>query len=280
MTKGIVVDKKGKKTIILTRDGAFRRVIVKGNFHLGDEIDVPNRHKWSPWLPFASIVFLIMASLWIVRIPITHTMYDDSIAAYVSFDMNWSLEASLNESMEVISWSPISTIEDSFIQNLQFEPFIPFSLFVKNFLSASKKTGQVNPRSDMLVSLTVADGILPEQTKQLRQEIHEEIRLLASADNNEWSVTALQTNLAHREKALQQSVSPGKYVLYESLENQMTLDDVRASSFKQIKEQIAASPTVKWPESVASFPKDAKLLPQEKDNLSSDNEAVELQNMQ
>ncbi|WP_243740049.1 anti-sigma-I factor RsgI family protein [Aureibacillus halotolerans] len=172
-------------------------------------------------------------------------------------DLKASLEASLNDSMQVISWTPIPPTDETFVDEMNLTPFISFTLFAQKYLAASKKQGHLQEQPEVLMSLTMVDE--QKDAQAFRMTIQNEMEKLSNSEvvQEPIAVTTMSTNNERRMEALEKGVSPAKYMLFLSASRHQvpfTLQEFKALSFKEIKKQLANSKETAWPWSVANTP--------------------------
>jgi hypothetical protein len=229
--KGIVMELEGQKAVILTNEGAFEKISVKNSHRLtiGDEITIPSRRKIHFNKTFfslasAAIVFLILT------MSFTSNPADD-VAAYVSIDINPSLEAGLNKEMEVVELNALNEDGKKIIQQMKSYDHVPIELFIDEVVNVSESSGFLRENKDVLITTTMYDDKALEMNEKLENRIENlEFKLVA----REINVEALKADKEKRKKANKEGISAGRYLVYLESAQGKEVDKITLNEAKQL----------------------------------------------
>ncbi|TKD69338.1 anti-sigma factor domain-containing protein [Pseudalkalibacillus hwajinpoensis] len=246
MKKGVIMDIRGRKAVVLTPDGEFTTINLKRNHTLtiGSEIKLapkPIKQKkgyFTPSMPtLAGMTALLLLVVLVTGvIPVTQ---NDAVAAYISFDINPSIEVGVNSDLEVVQYQAWNSDGEGL--NLSKETKnMPLSDFAGLLVSRLDKDGYLSNGGKLLI--VASDVEKQERSENIKAALEKAIRNIEqneSLKNQSIAITTvLNSDYSTRQEAVKKGVSPGKYVTYLSALDRgvsITLSDVRNLSVKKIE---------------------------------------------
>ncbi|MDN4525565.1 anti-sigma factor domain-containing protein [Fictibacillus fluitans] len=245
MKNGILMEVKKGKAILLTKDGSFISVkLPKGKKLVpGMEYDVSSLYRSRTrrfFLPTLSVTIgaLLIFVLFSGVNPLSRN--DETVAAYVSFDVNPSLEAAVNENLQVIHVKAFNTEGENLVNSLQYAKDISLFQFASSVFNAYDQQGYLSKNPDVLIASTVVD----QSNKKVSASIQEAVTAIkrnASFYNKKAAIVIKKLDVKKRNAAKKNGVSPGKYLLYldaKQKHNPLSLKDVKKMSFSDLKKKV------------------------------------------
>ncbi|OXM17229.1 anti-sigma factor domain-containing protein [Paenibacillus herberti] len=121
--KGIVLEVKGSKLIVLTPDGRFRKIRSNGGELMGQEVWLAPEGRFRPvkmswWLPAAAAALALL-----IAIPAMLAVRVEArpVVAYLSMDINPSFELGVDEKLKVRSLRAVNKDAAPFVEALEYE---------------------------------------------------------------------------------------------------------------------------------------------------------------
>ncbi|MGG1684226.1 anti-sigma factor domain-containing protein [Pseudalkalibacillus sp. NRS-1564] len=254
MKNGVIMDIRGRKAVVLTPDGEFTTINLKRNHTLtiGSEIKLTpkplNKKKgyFTPSMPtlagMAAILLLVVIVTGVIPV-----RQNDAVAAYVSFDINPSIEVGVNSDLEVVQYQAWNSDGEGL--NLDQEVTnMSLSEFGGLLVSKLDKEGYLTEDRKLLI---VASNV---EKKERYQAIKDQLEnTIQGIEQNEALVnqavaitTILDTDYSTRAKAIENGITPGKYMTYLAAVDRgatLSIEDVRNLSVKNMDELETESMT-------------------------------------
>ncbi len=254
MKKGVIMDIRGRKAVVLTPDGEFSTINLKRNHALtiGSEIKLApkplNKKKsyFTPSMPtlagMAAILLLVVIVTGVIPV-----RQNDVVAAYVSFDINPSIEVGVNSDLEVIQYQAWNTDGEGL--NLERDTMnMPLSEFGGLLVSKLDNKGYLEEDRELLI---VASNVEAKESKGITGDLEAVIQGIEKNNalvNQAVAITTiLDADYSMREKAIEHGISQGKYMAYLAAIDRgasLSMDEVRNLSVKKMDEMQPESMTV------------------------------------
>ncbi|MBN8209947.1 anti-sigma factor domain-containing protein [Bacillus sp. NTK071] len=246
MKQGVIMDIRGRKAVVLTPDGEFTTINLKRNHTLtiGSEIKLapkPMKQKkgyFTPSMPtLAGMTALLLLVVLVTGIiPVTQ---NNAVAAYISFDINPSIEVGVNSDLEVVQYQAWNSDGEGLNLNKETKN-MPLSEFTGLLVSRLDKDGYLSDGGKLLI--VASDVEKQERSENIKDALEKAIRNIEQNEalkNQSIAITTvLNSDYNTRQEAVKKGVSPGKYVTYLSALDRgvsLTLSDVRNLSVKKIE---------------------------------------------
>ncbi|GMK41849.1 hypothetical protein PCCS19_49080 [Paenibacillus sp. CCS19] len=233
--RAIVMEMSEKHLIVLTPSGEFRRVPRSGRAEvdIGEEIELASRRRRLPrragaWTAAALVVLLLFP---IVMVP---TSKAAPIVAYVTLDVNPSVELGINDEEEVRELRGLNEEGKELASGIDYKgkhaADVVASLVEKT--SEAISTLDAADHDIVIASVVVGDKLDdPDQFEvQLESEIHEAVTKVVPSNDN---VTVLSVPKEVRDEAEKSGVSTGKmavYLMAKSKNPKVKLDSLKDQS--------------------------------------------------
>ncbi|WLR50485.1 anti-sigma factor domain-containing protein [Bacillus tianshenii] len=246
MKRGIVMDVRKRRAVVLTKDGEFKKVPLKKYPYvaIGEEVVVPASSAiplYSKSIPLFSAAAAAAIFLVILLSSFPLSTNDRAVAAFIGLDINPSVEAGINHQLEVIELKALNEDGKKIISQIGSVDEMPLQQLLTAFLAASKSSGYLKKSKDMLVTTTLLDS-----GASMQQPIASAVDKWKqqNVEGTDLALTTMQGNNEQRQLAHDNGVSTGKYLMYlqakEGQEN-MTIDEVKTLSVEQLNNRLNPS---------------------------------------
>lgn len=214
MKKGIVMEIDDVYLTLLTPDGQFLKA-RKSNDHcvIGEEIFFTPIDRSSRILPFNRFIAIkplsIAAVILLLFLGTFVPMYQSNKAyAYMSIDVNPSIELGINKNMQVIELTAFNKDGKRIISNINNWKKQQIVDIAQSILEEMKKQGDLKQYKKVIIS-TVRTEKLEEKIEKRLTENMEEIQ--ETVKENKLQLTVLTGTEKELEKAHQLGITTGKY---------------------------------------------------------------------
>ncbi|MDM5339765.1 anti-sigma factor domain-containing protein [Fictibacillus enclensis] len=245
MKNGILMEVKKGKAILLTKDGSFVSVKLPRGKKLvpGMEYDVSSLYRSKTRRFFLPSLSLSIGALLIFVLfsgvnPLSRN--DHTVAAYVSFDVNPSLEAAVNENLQVVQVKAFNPEGENLIHSLQYAKDVSLFQFASSLLNAYDQQGYLSKNPDVLIASTIVDQSDKKMSSSLQDAVTA-IKRNAAVYNEKAAIVIKNLDVKKRNAAKKNGVSPGKYLMYlDAKQNHdpLSLKDVKKMSFSELKKKM------------------------------------------
>ncbi|GAA0438695.1 MAG: anti-sigma factor domain-containing protein [Bacillota bacterium] len=165
MKKGIIMEQHRKYMIVLTEEGAFYKAVPVKNAELGTEVSFkPMKAKKGLLFSFggnkmnASLRLLALVSVMLLFVlPFYFVMEKSKTYAYVSIDINPSIELEVTENMLVQSIRPVNDDAELILDKLTNYENKNLDEVIHMIMDKSEETGLINNQKNMLVGVSLKD---------------------------------------------------------------------------------------------------------------------------
>ncbi len=216
--KGLIMEIDGKRMILLTKDGQFISRPISGlSSKIGDEaiIDVEKVRK--PWFFVRILTVAALLMITFFSVPLWHhfmgTPLEGKIIAYMTVDINPSIELGFDLERKVIALHPLNQDGQKLLQNVSLIG-LTSEQAVETIINAACQKGYLKPEKDNQVIINVTEKKRDEVKKEdFNHPIISQAEKTLSKNNTKAKVTVLNTDYELREKAEELGISTGKYAL-------------------------------------------------------------------
>jgi hypothetical protein len=247
MNKGIVMEIDASEIIVMTSEGKFAKIPLGQRIcQIGEEIafSLVERRR-TPWLKLSSLV----AAAAVVLLLLFNVMsgFDKSannhIAAYVSIDINPSVEMGINENDIVLEIRGLNEDGAQLIKNLNFANKTVDSL-TEDLLQAAEKMYLSKGEGDIVISSTMGENTNGKSkvndvllSSKLKAVALQHIEKSHPEQKNNYQVTAFAAPQEIRKVAESKGLSAGKYSIYLKAKDngqKTTIEDLKKESVHSI----------------------------------------------
>lgn len=223
--RALVLEIKKKTCLVMTEDGDFREAALQPGINPGQEIMIPVKRRFvylKPWLVAASLVVMLAAA----------GMYRDwlspAVAAYVSLDINPSVELALDRNLIVTGAEGLDQGGEKLLHEVKVKG-MPLDTAVDKLLAAAINDNYISEGKENIILTTVTvkgNQSRPVDGDKLMQAIE---RPLKKAQIRA-EVVVGNAPPEIRDSAHNQGLSTGRYLMY--LEAEREGKTVRPEQFR------------------------------------------------
>ena len=250
--RGIVIEVTNKKATLLMRDGTFVTVKVPAGKKplVGNEYQASyfSQRKRSLFvLPSISLsVAALVAFLFISGLMPTSSK--PAAAAYVSFDINPSLEVGVDEDMNVIEIDTFNEEAKHIIEkyNLSADDSFLFEIFADQLIKAYEAEGYMKADQSMLITTISKKSSHKETETALDQAVNTIVK--KAVVQYPVAITVSETNEDTRKKAKQLGVSSGRYTAFQKAKKNgkpYTEKKIKEVKFQELKVNASSEKDIK-----------------------------------
>ncbi len=251
MRRGLLMSKKGRRAVLLTKDGVFKKVKLRksAQVSVGEEIylhhlSVKTERERKKWLTMVavclSLLFLFVLSGGVYQ---PHA----SAAAYVSFDVNPSVEASIDEHLHIIRVHPMNKAAESLLGKPAKYKHMALGRFTEELASDMKAGGYFTDHPELVVTTTLNDQVNKTNRAKILNGISHALKKIKTQQvfvTGEGTLRTLTATEEKRSKAMSAGLSTGKYLIYKEAVNEkraISLQEAKSMSIKEIDQPHSKS---------------------------------------
>jgi hypothetical protein len=256
LIRGVLISKRGQKAVVLTTDGAFQDVRLKRSARVVVGQTVLDYHIQAG-IPFMRKVTLSLSAALILLFSSFGSIgpggLRHAVAAYVSFDVNPSIEAAIDRRMHVVTVKALNKDAENILKecrNFRGMSLNAFMYYISNRLA---RHGYLTDKNEVVVSTAVTGEVPHSEKKAFLTALNRKIEKIAndrSFKRSAEAVKVIHTTLHRRNQAAKFGLTAGKYVLYlkKSKEQRgLTIDQAKAMSVKELRNEIPRETVKKKP---------------------------------
>ncbi|MFS0591848.1 anti-sigma factor domain-containing protein [Cytobacillus horneckiae] len=219
MKRGIIVDVSDRFLTLLTEEGEFlRSKRYEAHYEIGQELDfypleekkrlAAEHFKFIKAKPIIASVLLFVFFVSFVLLPVNE---EDNIYAYMSIDINPSIEIGVNEKYQVIDMISYNKDGESIVANIPDWKKKDFDSVIFEIINQLKIQGFVEHNRDVLIGTVIKDEISNE--KQLNQHMD---HVKNEMEKEMFNVKLVEGSEKERSIAKEQGVTIGQYIEKQS----------------------------------------------------------------
>jgi hypothetical protein len=201
---------------LLTPEGEFIQVTRQEQlYELGQEIFVPIPEKKA--LPFVSFMQTIKGKSMVAAMAACMLaiftfipFYDNDVYAYMSIDVNPSIELAVNEDLQVIEIIPYNEEGEQIVAELDDWKKKDITVVTENILLGLKKHGYFEQEHQIVIG-TVHTGESEKETETKLEKAMEDIEKNIASEEAE--VISVEATEEDRELAIEKGVTTGKLLI-------------------------------------------------------------------
>jgi len=243
MNKGIVMELSDSSIIVMCPDGRFEK-LPRGtrSCEVGEEILYApvKRGIRVPQMAIASGLAAAIVFCFVLVSTLTGSVPSGQVVAYVSIDINPSVEIGIDNQEVVQELHGLNTDGDNLIQSLAYKGK-SLEIVTSDILDKAEQGALGKGEGDIIISSTVVQdktAINDEAiAAKLKDQVSKHIEQAHPDQVKNYEVTAFAAPQEIRQEAKASGVSAGKYAIYlNALDNgtKVSLDDIKSVSIHQL----------------------------------------------
>jgi hypothetical protein len=264
MNKGIVMEMDASAIIVMTSEGKFAKIpLEKRNCQIGDEIAFTLvERKRAPWLKlssFIAVAAVVLLLLFNVMSGFNMTA-NKQIVAYVSIDINPSVEMGIDENDIVLEIRGLNEDGVQLIRNLKFANKTVDAL-TEDLLQEAEKKYLSKGEGDIVISSTMGENASSSTkvndvllSSKLKVIAIQHIEKLHPEQKSNYQVTAFAAPKEVRKVANSKGLSTGKYSMYLNAKDKgqkTTIEDLKKESVHAIAKKSGGMNKLIQPEALS-----------------------------
>ncbi|MCA1059412.1 anti-sigma factor domain-containing protein [Rossellomorea aquimaris] len=243
MKQGIIMEIKRDILIMMTPEGEF----LKGRkqpdqqYSIGEEIPFFPLHKESSdskpvlkwnWKISTSLLTVLVL---IIAVLSSAMIQNNRAYAYVSVDINPSMELTLNKGQEVIEIKPFNDDAKVLIKELPHWENEDVGKVTKEILLLSERLGYLKNKQDVLITSSFLDDTDRNKENELLDELNEFVEGYSS--DHHTNIIVKETSKAFREEAAEKGMTAGSLIRESEKNTYRTIEPVKNEN-SGIKKEI------------------------------------------
>jgi hypothetical protein len=237
-TKGVVMQVAEGFAVVMTKNCEFRKIPLIEGMAMGQEVDIPSEtivplpkkaRTWykNSWMKTGMVAasMLLAVGLWTGQ-----SLFSDPKAyAYVSVDINPSIELSIDQNKKVVSVTPLNSDGEKVLSEVSLTG-LSVEQAVAKLAEIARSQGYLHDKSEVIITASPAieeDKLVKHNMnlEQLESQLVNQVKTLATTYGTEVDVEGIRVSDDVRTAAHDAGVSPGKYALYlAALSNGIDVD--------------------------------------------------------
>ncbi|MED3623175.1 anti-sigma factor domain-containing protein [Neobacillus thermocopriae] len=218
MKKGIVMEMDESFLTLLTPEGEFYRARrQEQTYEIGEEIyftPIQTKKRMSLFFPFKKMTnksaswIAVAAGLIVIFVALFSDFQSKQAYAYMSIDVNPSIEIGVNERMQVVELTGYNQDGKEIISQLDHWVKKDVSELIKDILKAMKKQGYLANSSEVIISAVRTNELKEEVERKLKKNMDEIKSEITKHNLDTIVVSGTKKDL---EKAHKMGITTGKY---------------------------------------------------------------------
>lgn len=231
MKKGVILEIRSQYLVMLTPDGEFVKGKKNSNkYNIGEEIFFyPYKEsklkptKLTLW-SFSSGLVAVFLFCFILLNP----SEKDSAYAYVTMDMNPSIEFVLDKNFQVIDTNAYNQTGEKVLSAVKINKHDSFSNAAQAVMNVSQSMGLLEQQENIVIASIIKN----EDQKKARRLEQEVEKIHTSAKRFETNIEIVKGSLKERTTARKKGISTGKYLVEKKREKEPKPDLLNQTSNK------------------------------------------------
>lgn len=239
MNKGIVMDVKKHSVVVLTPDGEFITFKRKSHsYMIGEEISFNEQEQSVPRFSIPS--FLKPASLLVACFLCVFLFFynqpEEKALAYVSVDINPSLEASVTKDLRVIDLRACNDDGKRILKEMKRWKNEPLQDVVRTIVKQSQEDGYLTNDKQVMLTAVTKEKSLEQQLEKAMQGLKKEY------ETKHVSVVYQDSTMQVRENAKKAGVGTGVYIKQENEKKKSLTPPAPPSNQEEHPQEIHSQP--------------------------------------
>ncbi|PEM23227.1 anti-sigma factor domain-containing protein [Bacillus wiedmannii] len=239
MNKGIVMDIKKHNVVVLTPNGEFITFKRKAHSYMvGEEISFDEEEQRSP--RFTMPPFLKPASILVTCCLCVFLFFynqpEEKAFAYVSVDINPSLEASVTKDLRVIDLRACNDDGRRILKELKQWENKQLQEVIRTIIKQSQEDKYLTNDKEVMLTAVAKDKSLEQQLEKAMKELKKEYEL------KHITVEYQSSTMQVRENARKAGIGTGVYIKQENEKNKSLTPPASPSNQVENKEEVQSQP--------------------------------------
>ena len=204
-TRGIVMEVNKKTVTVITKDGRFCRLPKRSHVEIGQEYAYHSSSR--PWMSAAAVlVFLVLTAVHTFNVPAT-------AVAYVTVDINPSLELGVSKKMEIVSVVPMNDDAINLLDGLKLKG-LPLEIGLDEIFKIAKQKKYIHEESPTIILAGMSANNENKNMEPL-QDVLNKASEKFSSEQTTVKMSVVSVDKKTRDDAKELGVSAGKYMVLQ-----------------------------------------------------------------
>ncbi len=214
MRKGVILEVNDRYVTLLTPEGEFLQTHkLKQTYEIGDEIHFfpiqgEKRKHLKFWTGFKGKMMVLVSSIVLVFFTFAPIYENMQVYAYMTIDVNPSIELGLNDHLEVISAEPYNKEGERILSGLGKWKGKDATQVAEQVLDEIEEQGYLKTEDSVLIATVKTDESKNSLDKELNAAITE---IKETGEREELEFTVLTGTAEERETAIKEGVTTGVF---------------------------------------------------------------------
>ncbi|WP_319802151.1 anti-sigma factor domain-containing protein [Bacillus thuringiensis] len=239
MNKGIVMDIKKHSVVVLTPNGEFITFKRKAHpYMIGEEILFNNQEQRAPRFsmpPFLKPTTVIVAGFLCVLL-FFYNQPEEKVFAYVSVDINPSLEASVTEDLRVIDLRACNDDGRRILKEMKGWENKYLQDVIRTIIKQSQEDKYLTNDKQVMLTAVAKDKSLEPQLEKVMQELKKEY------ETKHVAVGYQSSTMQMRDNAKKAGISTGVYIKQENEKKKLLTPPAPPSNQEENHEEVHSQP--------------------------------------
>lgn len=229
--KGIIMQIANGHAIVLTKDREFLKIPLLDGMSVGQEVDVPavadirkvseKKRNWfmKTWKQSGAVAacLLLAVGIWSSQ---SLMGGDPKAYAYVSVDINPSIELSIDENHKVVDAKGLNQDGEQVLTDLKLQG-VPVEEAISKLAEMAKNKGFLNEQTEVLITASPADRTedAGSDLQLIEDSLVATVQKVTSTNGTAVDVEGIVVSQDVRQAAKEAGVSTGKYAFYLSAQS-------------------------------------------------------------
>ncbi|WP_428912300.1 anti-sigma factor domain-containing protein [Niallia sp. Krafla_26] len=236
MRNGIIMEINRDFLTILTPEGEFLKAQKRNqSYQIGQEVSfwpVEEKKKKRMIFSLPGKIALSACAFALILLSLLPIYQSHQVYAYMSIDVNPSIELSLNKELEVIELTPYNDDGEKIIHALSDWKRKDVDEVTLSILNEMKKQGYTENHHEVVLSTV----IIKEQSKEQDQSLQNEMAFIEKKiANDDLDLIVVEASEQDRNDALQKGVTTGSFKAKSSKEDKKKIERVNHSNVESPK---------------------------------------------
>ncbi|ANB61992.1 anti-sigma factor domain-containing protein [Anoxybacteroides amylolyticum] len=235
MRNGIIMEEHKHYYIVMTRDGEFLKVKKIKEYQIGEEISFTTSQEEKASLGqklFARKIpqFSMALVLLLAVIPLLTNLNTGKAYAYVTIDINPSIEMSIDDKQTVTDMRAYNDDGRKIVRSIDDWRGKTLTDVTEEIIDQSEQNGYLKNERDVMISITHIN----KKNKTIDEQIEKTIHMIEQ--KTKLAVTMIEISKRTHDEAKKLGVSPNKLAIAEN--NGVPIEKVKEKSVAEIKKMF------------------------------------------
>ncbi|MGE8206678.1 anti-sigma factor domain-containing protein [Heyndrickxia sp. NPDC080065] len=217
MKKGVILEIKSQYLVMLTPDGEFLKGKKAGsNYQVGEEIyfytydAISKQKRYTLWTLTSSI-----AAVFLISIMLFNPFEKDRAYAYVTMDMDPSIEFVLDKNLHVIGTNAYNQAGEKVLSLVKIGKNQSFTNAAKTIMNTCDSMGYLNRQQNIVIA-SITNDEKHDNDHRLEKEVK---KIRTAAEKIKAKIEIVKGSMKERNTARKKGISAGEFIINKNKTN-------------------------------------------------------------